>query len=194
MNVIEAVSSSAQSEELEPDQPQAHQPAQSQQESSPAQKYFSDVELINQHGVKLRFYSDLLKGKVVVINSFFSTCSSICPPMNRNFARIQEALGDRIGKDVHLISLSVDPATDTPSRLKDYAEKLGAGPGWHLLTGKKENVDFALHKVGHYVEAKDDHTSIVIIGNEPKGVWTKAFGLAKAEELIKLVQDIINEK
>jgi protein SCO1/2 len=114
--------------------------------------------------------------------------------MNRSFARIQEALGDRLGKDVHLISLSVDPATDTPSRLKDYAEKLGARPGWHLLTGKKENVDFALHKVGHYVEAKDDHTSIVIIGNEPKGVWTKAFGLAKAEELIKLVQDILNER
>jgi cytochrome oxidase Cu insertion factor (SCO1/SenC/PrrC family) len=194
MNVIETVSASAQSDELEPDQHQADQTARSQQEPSPAQKYFSDVELINQHGEKLRFYSDLLKGKVVVINSFFTTCTSICPPMNRNFAKIQEALGDRLGKDVHLISLSVDPATDTPSRLKDYADKLGARPGWHLLTGKKENIDLALSKVGHYVEAKDDHTAIVIIGNEPRGVWTKAMGLAKAEQLIELVLDIINEK
>jgi cytochrome oxidase Cu insertion factor (SCO1/SenC/PrrC family) len=194
MNIIETVRSTAQSDELEPDQHQAHQTAQSQQEPSPGQKYFSDVELINQHGEKLRFYSDLLKGKVVVINSFFSTCSSICPPMNRSFAKIQEALGDRLGKDVHLISLTVDSAIDTPSRLKEYAEKLGARPGWHFLTGKKENIDLALQKVGHYVEAKDDHTSIVIIGNEPKGVWTKAFGLAKADELIKLVQEILNEK
>jgi protein SCO1 len=194
MNIIETVSVGPEADESGPDQHQSQQPAQSQQEPSPAQKYFSDVELINQHGEKLRFYTDLLKGKVVVINSFFSTCSSICPPMNRNFAKIQDALGDRLGKDVHLISLTVDPETDTPSRLKDYAEKLGAKPGWHLLTGKKENVDLALYKVGHYVEAKDDHTSIVIIGNEPKGVWTKAQGLAKAEQLIKLVQDILNER
>jgi protein SCO1 len=194
MNVIETVSAKAQLDEAGNDHNQAHQPAQSQQEPSPGQKYFSDVELINQHGEKLRFYTDLLKGKVVVINSFFSTCTSICPPMNRNFARIQDALGDRLGKDVHLISLTVDPANDTPSRLKEYAEKLGAKPGWHLLTGKKENIDWALYRVGHYVEEKDDHTSIVIIGNEPKGVWTKAMGLAKADQLIKLVQDIINER
>ncbi|HKQ93945.1 MAG TPA: SCO family protein [Blastocatellia bacterium] len=194
MSIIETVSAKAQPEESGHGRHQAHQPAQSQQEPSPAQKYFSDVELINQYGEKLRFYSDLLKGKVVVINSFFSACSSICPPMNRNFTRIQEALGDRVGKDVHLISLSVDPETDTPSRLKEYAEKLGAKPGWHLLTGKKENIDQALYKVGHYVEVKDDHTSIVIIGNEPKGVWTKAMGLAKADQLIKLVNEILNEK
>ena len=194
MNIIETVSAKDQPGESGPDQHQAHQPAQSQQEPSPAQKYFSDVELINQYGEKLRFYSDLLKGKVVVINSFFSACSSICPPMNRNFTKIQEALGDRVGKDVHLISLSVDPEADTPSRLKEYAEKLGAKPGWHLLTGKKENIDQALYKVGHYVEVKDDHTSIVIIGNEPKGVWTKAMGLAKADQLIKLVHEILNEK
>jgi protein SCO1 len=194
MNIIETVSAKAQPDETEHGQHQARQTAESKQEPSPAQKYFSDVELINQNGEKLRFYSDLLKGKVVVINSFFSTCTSVCPPMNRNFAKVQEALGDRLGKDVHLISLTVDPETDTPSRLKEYAEKLGARPGWHLLTGKKENIDWALHKVGHYVEVKDDHTSIVIIGNEPKGVWTKANGLAKADELIKVVQDILNEK
>jgi cytochrome oxidase Cu insertion factor (SCO1/SenC/PrrC family) len=165
-----------------------------EEESSPGRKYFSDVELINQHGEKLRFYSDLLKGKVVVINSFFSSCSSICPPMNQNFSRIQKALGERVGKDIYLISLTVDPETDTPSRLKEYAEKLGAGPGWHLLTGKKENIEWALYRVGHYVEVKDDHTSVVIIGNEPKGVWTKAFGLAAPEKLIKLVQDVTDEK
>jgi cytochrome oxidase Cu insertion factor (SCO1/SenC/PrrC family) len=73
-----------------------------QEQKSPAEKYFSDVELINQDGQKVRFYSDVLKNKVVVINTFFTTCKSICPPMNRNFEKIQEALGDRLGKDAFL--------------------------------------------------------------------------------------------
>jgi protein SCO1/2 len=165
-----------------------------QEQKSPAEKYFSDVELINQDGEKVRFYTDVLKNKVVVINTFFTTCKSICPPMNRNFERIQEALGDRLGKDAFLISISVDPETDTPTRLKEYGRRFHARPGWMFLTGKKENVDWALYKLGQYVETKDNHTSIVIIGNEPKGLWKKAMGLAKAEELIKIVEDVINDR
>ena len=163
-------------------------------ERKPAEKYFSDVELINQDGQKVRFYSDVLKDKVVVINTFFTTCKSICPPLNRNFEKIQEALGDRLGKEVFLVSISVDPETDTPTRLKEYGQRFHARPGWLFLTGKKENVDWALYKLGQYVETRDDHTSIFIIGNEPKGLWKKAFGLAKAEELIRIVEDVINDR
>ena len=161
---------------------------------TPAEKYFSDVELINQDGEKVRFYSDVLKNKIVVINTFFTTCTNICPPMNRNFEKIQEALGDRFGKDTFLVSITVDPETDTPTRLKEYASRFHARPGWMFLTGKKENVDWALYKLGQYVETKDEHTSIFIIGNEPKGLWKKAMGLAKAEELIKIVEDVIADR
>jgi protein SCO1/2 len=167
----------------------AQQPA-----PSVAAKYFSDVELINQDGEKLRFYSDVLKDKVVIINSFFSTCTSVCPPMNRNLEKIQDALGDRLGKDVFLVSISVDPETDTPARLKEYSQRFHARPGWLFLTGKKENVDWALYKLGQYVETKNDHSTIVIIGNEPKGLWKKALGLANSEELIKIVNDVINDR
>ena len=161
---------------------------------SPAEKYFSDVELIDQDGQKLRFYSDILKNKIVAINTFFTTCTNICPPMNRNFEKMQDALGDRLGKDVFLVSISVDPETDTPTRLKEYGRRFHARPGWLFLTGKKENVDWALYKLGQYVETKDDHTNIFIIGNEPKGLWKKAFGLAKAEELIRILDDVINDR
>jgi protein SCO1/2 len=161
---------------------------------SPAEKYFSDVELLDQDGQKLRFYTDVLKNKVVIINTFFTTCTNICPPMNRNFEKIQEALGDRLGKDAFLISITVDPQTDTPTRLKEYSRRFHARPGWMFLTGSKENVDWALYKLGQYVETKDDHTSIFIIGNEPKGLWKKAFGLAKSEELIRIVEDVINDR
>src|SRR5687767_906879 len=130
---------------------------------SAAEKYFSDVELIDQDGTKLRFYNDVLKNKIVVINTFFTTCTNICPPMNRNFEKMQEALGDRLGKDVFLVSITVDPATDTPPRLKEYSRRFHARSGWMFLTGKKENVDWALYKLGQYVETRDDHTNIFII-------------------------------
>ena len=169
-------------------------PAASANALSPARKYFSDVELINQDGQKMRFYSDVLKDKVVVINTFFATCTSVCPPMNRNLERIQETLGDRLGKDAWIVSISVDPEKDTPPRLKEYGQRFHARPGWIFLTGKKENVDWALYKLGQYVETKDDHTTIIIIGNEKTGLWKKAFGLAKPEELMKIVDDVIKNQ
>jgi protein SCO1/2 len=179
---------------LEPSSLQQPEPAASARVRSPAEKYFSDVELINQDGQKVRFYSDVLKDKVVVINTFFTTCTGVCPPINRTLERMQEALGDRLGKDAFLVSMSVDPETDTPSKLKEYSQRFHARPGWIFLTGKKENVDWALYKLGQYVETKDGHTTIIIIGNEPKGLWKKAFGMAKADELMKIVEDVINDR
>ncbi len=168
--------------------------AAKQEQPTPAQKYFSDVELLDQDGRRLRFYTDVLKGKTVVINAFFTTCTSVCPPMNRNMEKIQAALGERAGRDVFLVSISVDPETDTPERLKEYAQKFHAGKGWIFLTGKKENVDWALYKVGQYVEAKDDHTTVIVIGNEPTGLWKKALGVAKPAELIEVVKSVADDK
>jgi protein SCO1/2 len=161
---------------------------------SAAQKYFSDVELTDQDGRKLHFYSDVLKGKTVIVNAFFTTCTSVCPPMNRNMEKIQEALGERVGRDVFLVSISVDPEIDTPAVIKEYSKKFHAKPGWMFLTGKKENVDWALYKVGQYVEDKQDHTTVIIIGNEATGLWKKALGMAKPAELIQIVESVANDK
>lgn len=162
--------------------------------ASPAHKYFTDVELINQNGEKMRLYSDLLKGKVVVINSFFATCQASCLPLNRNLEQVQQAMGDRLGKDVFILSISVDPTVDTPPNLKAYAKKLNARPGWFFLTGTKENVDFALKKIGQFVPDKQDHLNLFIIGNERTGLWKKAFGLAKSDELVKVVESVLNDQ
>jgi protein SCO1/2 len=159
-----------------------------------AQKYFSDVELLNQNGEKMRFYSDLLKDKVVIVNTFFGTCTSVCPPMNRNLEKVQEAFKDRVGKDLYIISITVDPAVDTPPVLKDYAAKFHAVPGRFFLTGKKENVDWALYKLGQYVEDKNDHQTVIVIGNVRTGLWKKAFGMAKSDELIEIVRTVLNDK
>lgn len=162
--------------------------------SSSAEKYFTDVVLLNQDGEKMRFYSDLLKGKTVIINSFFATCQGSCLPITRNLEKVQEALGDRLGKDAFMISISVDPTVDTPGELKAFGKKFHARPGWYFLTGSKENVDFVLKKLGQFVENKNDHLNLVIVGNDRTGLWKKAFGLAKSEELVKVVESVINDK
>jgi protein SCO1/2 len=164
------------------------------QAPSAAQKYFTDVNLVDQDGRTLRFYSDLLKGKTVIANAFFTTCTGVCPPMNRNLEMVQNALGDRLGRDVFIVSITVDPITDTPERLKEYAKRFHAKSGWTFVTGQKENVERALYKLGSYVANKDDHTTIIIIGNEGTGLWKKAFGLAKADQLLKLVYEVANDK
>ena len=161
---------------------------------SPAKKYFTDVVLTNQHGKKMRFYTDLLQGKVVIINSFFATCAGSCLPLNRNLEKLQAGLGPRMGKDVYIVSISVDPEVDTPAQLNAYAKKLNAGPGWYFLTGDKATVEFALKKIGHFVDNKQDHLNIFIIGNERTGLWKKAFGLAKSDELMKVVDSVVNDQ
>ena len=107
---------------------------------------------------------------------------------------MQEALGDRLGKDTRIISISVDPAVDTPTALNAYAKKLQAKPGWYFLTGDKESVEFALKKLGQFVDAKESHLNVFIIGNEQTGLWKKAFGLAKSEEIVKVVESVINDQ
>lgn len=163
-------------------------------DESASKSYFTDVVLVNQNGQKMRFYSDLLQGKVVIINSFFATCAGSCLPLTRNLEKLQQGLGARMGKDVHIISISVDPEVDTPLSLKAYAKKINAGPGWYFLTGEKESVDFALKKIGHFVDSKESHLNIFIIGNERTGLWKKAFGLAKSDELMKVVDSVLNDQ
>jgi cytochrome oxidase Cu insertion factor (SCO1/SenC/PrrC family) len=161
---------------------------------SPAERYFTNVELINQNGEPMRLYRDLLQGKVVVISTMFTECTAVCPMMSKTIERIQEHLGDRVGDDVHLISISVDPENDTPEKLKEYASRFHAKPGWYFLTGKKESVDQALYKLGGYVENRDDHQTLLIIGNEPTGLWKKALGLAGAEKILPIVDSVLEDQ
>ncbi|HSE16159.1 MAG TPA: SCO family protein [Pyrinomonadaceae bacterium] len=158
-----------------------------------AQKYFTDTVLLNQNGERVRFYTDLMKDKTVIIDTFFATCQGSCLPMNRNLAQIQEGLGDRLGKDVNILSISVDPGVDTPTLLKAYAKKLNAKPGWYFLTGDKESVEFILKKLGQFVDDKNSHTNLFLIGNDRTGLWKKAFGLGKSEELMKVVESVMND-
>jgi cytochrome oxidase Cu insertion factor (SCO1/SenC/PrrC family) len=150
-----------------------------------------DVELLDQDGNRVRFYSDLVKGKVVAVQFIFTTCTTICPPLGATFARVQKELGERAGRDVRLISISVDPATDTPERLKAWAAKFHAAQGWTLVTGPKPQVDELLRALGAATASPADHSPTVLVGNDAAGQWTRTYGLASSSVLVKLIGDAI---
>jgi protein SCO1/2 len=158
-----------------------------------AHNYFTDVELIDQDGKPHRLYSDLLANRTVVVDVFFSECTGSCPMVGAALAKLQGELGERMGRDIYLLSISVDPANDTPARLKEYAARFKAGPGWFFLTGRQENVDLALRKLGQYVEKRDAHSNILLVGNEKTGLWKKIFGLNKPEEILTSVQGVLDD-
>lgn len=153
-----------------------------------------DITVYNQNGRRLNFYTDLVKGRTVAINFIFTTCTTICPPLTATFRRVQQQLGERADNEVALISISVDPTTDTPERLYDFAEKFKAGPGWTFVTGDKAEIDSLLRALGAAVPDKTEHTAMILVGNEPAGYWTRTYGLSSPTVLVKVIADAANHK
>lgn len=158
---------------------------------SEAQKYFTDTELVNQDGKPMRFYSDLIKGRSVVISTVFTRCKGICPTLNLKMAGIQRWLGNRLGKDVVLLSITLDPEYDTPPRMAELARQLKARPGWYFLSGSKENVGTILKKLGQWVETTDDHNAVLLVGNDRTELWKKAQGLAGSGDLRTVIESVV---
>ncbi|MGE8111095.1 SCO family protein [Pseudomonas sp. NPDC086566] len=141
--------------------------------------YFPNTPLVNQDGKQVRFFDDLIKDKVVAINFIFTGCSDSCPVETARLRQVQKILGDRVGKDIFLYSISIDPYNDTPATLKRYAEKFGIGPGWTLLTGEPDDIEQLRRRLGLYIEGLEngrskDHNLSLIIGNQATGRWMKA--------------------
>lgn len=148
-----------------------------------------DIAVIDQTGRRLNFYTDLVKGKTVLINFIFTTCTTICPPLTATFRRVQQELGERAGRDVQLISVSVDPTVDVPERLKSFADKFKAAPGWSFVTGSRQDIDQLLKSLGAFVNDKNDHTPMILIGNDAAKFWTRTYGLSSPSTLIKVVNE-----
>lgn len=139
--------------------------------------YFPNVELTTHEGKKVRFYDDLLKGKQVAINAIFTTCKDVCPLETANLVQLRRVLGDRVGRDVFLYSISIDPQRDTPEVLKAYAEKFGAD--WTFLTGRPEDIRLITRKLS-LIRDRDDptsreghHAAYLIVGSVADGQWTR---------------------
>lgn len=153
-----------------------------------------DVDVLDQDGNQLRFYTDLVKGKTIAINFIFTNCTTICPPLAATFQRVQKQMGDKVGKDVHFISISVDPLTDTPERLKAWGAKFKAGPGWTFVTANKEEMNKLLEALGASVSRREEHSPTLIVGNDLKDVWTRTYGLAAPSQIVGLILKVIEGK
>ena len=156
-------------------------------------RYFPDVVLTTHQGKKVRFYEDLIKGKIVVLSLMYAECTGVCPIITSNLVKVQKRLGDRVGRDIFFYSLTVQPEHDSPKVLKQYAKMHGVGPGWNFLTGKPDDVDLVRQKLG-FADAdpeldkdKTRHSGNVRYGNEPRCLWAMFQGQAKPEFMVESI-------
>jgi cytochrome oxidase Cu insertion factor (SCO1/SenC/PrrC family) len=157
---------------------------------TPVQLNVPNVEVVTQLGEHVHFNSDLVKGRVAVVTSFFTTCTAFCPMTQERLSRLAKQLGGRMGKDVIFVSVSVDPLNDTPEVMKAWGEKFNIGPGWTLVSGNKDKVQSLLQSLGLYVNTQR-HQSFLIIGNQENG-WVRVSSWSSPEKLTHVIDDVKN--
>ena len=137
-----------------------------------SKRIIPDVEVVTQDGKPVKFFTDLVKGKKVMISFIFTSCRLTCPGVGRNFQKLQEEIGDGLGKDIYLITVSTDPVVDTPRVLKTWSEKFRRRRGWTLVTGKKAVMDeLLLTLTGSARQREGEHTSLLILYDGVTGAW-----------------------
>ncbi|WP_198349333.1 MULTISPECIES: SCO family protein [Ramlibacter] len=138
------------------------------------------MPLVTHEDRPVRFYSDLVKDRVVFVSMMYAQCSDQCPLMTQNLRRVHEALGSRPGRDVFFYSITLLPEFDRPADLKAYAAQNRIGPGWTFLTGTKAAVEAIRMGMGFYdpdpaVDADiTQHTGMVRVGNDSLQRWVMA--------------------
>lgn len=140
-----------------------------------------DVELVDQHGQKRRFCSDVMLNKIAVVNTIFTTCTTICPLMGSNFAALRKMLGPAGDGKIRLVSISLDPEVDTPARLDAWSRKFGETRDWTLLTGPKADIDLLLKALQLFTAEKLAHQPVILVGGAGVESWATmpAFGPAQ---------------
>ncbi|HJQ39875.1 MAG TPA: SCO family protein [Thermoanaerobaculia bacterium] len=153
-----------------------------------------DVEVIDQDGHTRKFYSELIRGKTVVVNAVYTSCTSYCPLMGKTFDKLQAALGDRLGRDVYLVSISRDPENDTPEQLAQWRQRFHGKRGWTFVTGKKEAIDAVLLVLTGDPAFKGGHSQIALLGDDQTGIWLREYGGAEPAQYQRLLQYLSDER
>ena len=161
------------------------------------ENYFPNVELTNQDGETLKFYDDVIKGKVVALSFIYARCKDVCPTDTAQMLQIRDILGDRVGKDIFFYSISVDPENDTPAVLKAYMNMFGVPAGWQFLTGKRDDIVLIQKKlglIGAQAFVVRDHNISIMLGNESSGQWIKRSPYENPQMLANLLAGHLNAK
>lgn len=158
-----------------------------------ARAYFTDLPLVTQEGKTVRFFSDVLENRVVLISGFYTECRTVSPRQNLALSRLQDLLGDRLGRDVRMISITIDPLRDTPERLAPYARVFHPRPGWVFLSGKPENVNWVNYRLGQYTEDIETHPGVYLLGNTRTGLWMKVSPQASTQDLHRQIEKLLKD-
>jgi protein SCO1/2 len=156
-------------------------------------KYFPDVILRTHENKQVRFYNDLIKDKIVVVNFMYARCEKLCPRQTTNLVEVQRELGDRVGRNIFFYSISLKPEEDTPAHLMAYAKAHHTGPGWLFLTGAPVDVELLRRKFGFVdpdpdVDAKtSEHIGLAVYGNEAKERWSACPCLTNPREMARYI-------
>ncbi|UVE16490.1 SCO family protein [Pseudomonas sp. LS44] len=159
-------------------------------------RYFPNTPLITHEGKAVRFYDDLIRGKVVAINMMYASCTGNCPTATANLRLVQTMLGARAGLDVFMYSITLQPELDTPAILKEFVERHRIGPGWLFLTGAPADIEELRVSLGFYdvnplIDAnKANHSGMVRIGNDAYQRWTMAPALAEPEQILATINHV----
>lgn len=164
-----------------------------QDKPAPVALFVPDIEVVNQDGQHVRFNSQVVEGRIAIVTGFFTNCSSMCPITQEKLAQVAKLLGARLGKDVVIVSVSVDPENDTPARMKDWTEKFHTGPGWTLLSGNRTDVDTLMKSLGLFVELRQRHQSFLMIGSTATG-WVRISSWTPSEKLARLAESMVSAR
>jgi len=159
-----------------------------------ARTYFTDLPVIAQDGKERRFFSDVLKDKIVLINLFYTNCTSICPVLNQKISGVQDLLGARLGSDITLISITTDPARDLPSVVKTYSQSFNPREGWLFLTGRTQDIQTIVRRLGHTSSDPADHVALLLIGDVGRAKWTKLKPTAAETEIAAMLEILVSER
>lgn len=162
------------------------------QPPKPVKLALPDTSLLDQDSRRLRLRSDVLAGRIVVVDFIYTTCTTICPIFTATMGSLQERLADVSARDVQLVTVTVDPVRDTPRRLKEYAGRHHAKfDNWSFLTGSKSDVDAVNKAFGTYTPNIDDHPPMVLVGDTASGQWTRFYGFPAASDLEARVRQLL---
>jgi protein SCO1 len=159
-------------------------------------RYFPNAVLTTHEGKRVRFYDDLIKDKIVVINMIYTACTESCPPDTQSLVQLQEALGERVGRDIFMYSLTLLPETDTPQVLRDYVKRYDIKAGWFFLTGKAADIDLIRRKLGFYSKRADEdadlaqHSGMLRIGNDRFDRWCMAPTQTSTRQLVNTILNV----
>jgi protein SCO1/2 len=156
-------------------------------------RFFPNVTVDTHDGQRLKFYDDLIKDRKVLLHFFYAECEGICPTVIGNLVRVQRERGDRVGKDIFLYSLTLQPQHDTPNVLREYAEKHGIGPGWRLVTGAPADLELLRRNLG-FVDPDPEldrninsHLTNLRYGNEPLQLWGACNPFSDVENIFRAI-------